>query len=355
MCKIAAAGDSYFFFKEQIPAQTKTHFQKMEFTPEQRREMYAKQAQERLDKESTELELHLKQVQEQELLDALIYVKHTNFVDAMKRVDDKSINKYLNPQNREIATSLSKWNDMVRNDTHHTFVNPRNTIKTRLALYLYLRDTFESGTFDNLISTIKVFEKTREEKLMLSTTELLDGDHYAMVIFRKAVQTFLEMNAYEFGKVFQLLQVPTKAKYDNKAYIEKQEWNVREHGFFIRVRYHKCDNPVRNALDNISKYVYQNCGKEVREMIGHVQYTNMSKIVREKKNKALKSEFEKRVKERDETQKRSEGSSFSFESKKDGNKNKKRDNAENSASSDKRPRSVPALRNSETIDDGMDV
>ena len=155
----------------------------MELTQEQKREMYAKQAEARLDRQSTELDLHLKQVQERELLDAIIYVKHSHFVDAMKRVDDKSINKYLSPQNREIAGSISKWNELVKNDTHSTFVNPRNTIKTKLALYLYLRETFESNVFTDLISKIKVFEKTREEKLTLSSAELLDGEHYEMVNF----------------------------------------------------------------------------------------------------------------------------------------------------------------------------
>ena len=91
----------------------------MELTQEQKREMYAKQAEARLDRQSTELDLHLKQVQERELLDAIIYVKHSHFVDAMKRVDDKSINKYLSPQNREIAGSISKWNELVKNDTQY--------------------------------------------------------------------------------------------------------------------------------------------------------------------------------------------------------------------------------------------
>ena len=216
-----------------------------------------------------------------------------------------------------------------------------------------MRETFESNVFTDLISKIKVFEKAREEKLTLSSAELLDGEHFEMVNFRKEVGNFVELNALDFMRVFQTVQIPTKEKYDNTKYIEKQEWMIRDTGFFVRATYHTCYNPVRRALSGISKYVYFNCSKEVREMIGHIQHQNMSNVVRKRKREVIKSEYEKREKEREEQKQSSEGSAFSFETSKGGKK--KRENADASEPSDKRTRSVPANRKFGPENDNMDV
>ena len=317
----------------------------MASTPEERRQMFKQLAKNKLEQRSTELELRANQMYDHELSESLIYVKHTAFKDAMKKVDEKSIAKFLNPRLREVANTNSKWNELVQTNTQHIFVNPRNRYKTILALFLYLRDTFESGTFDTTLGHISALDKTRKEKLILSAAELIDGDHDEMLVFQNAIQDFLKLSVKNFCKVFKKLTIPTVDNYDSKEYIEKQEWVVKDNGFYLRASYHRSDNPVRNMLHDISRYLYNCCSKEMREMLGHVQHTNMTQILRDEKNEVLKEEYEKRVKEREEKNQPSESSgAFSFLSDKNKNDKKKRANTSENKKDDKRPRSEPANR-----------
>ena len=95
-------------------------------TPDERRQMFKQLAKSKLEQRSTELELRANQMYEHELSDALIYVKHTAFKDAMKKVDEKSIAKFLSPKLREIANTNSKWNELQQTNTQHIFMNPSN-------------------------------------------------------------------------------------------------------------------------------------------------------------------------------------------------------------------------------------
>ena len=224
-------------------------------TPEQRRERFQQQAEERLEAESTKLDIYVDQVNSLEKKNALIYIKFAAYQDTLKQVNDNHIKTFMNEGDREIMSSTSKWNDLVRNDNHKGFINRRNALKVKLALFLYCRENFIGWDFAPYHKRATDAKKERNEKLNLSINEILDYDTLSLIAFKEKIDEFMSMDAQKFINVFASLQIVTCEKYDQRAYIETQKFVPARSGFYLKAKYHTHQNDVRETFVVITNFL----------------------------------------------------------------------------------------------------
>ena len=315
---------------------------------EQRREANREKARQRIARPSTDLEIKQRNVSEIEAKEAMIYIDVNKFKDACQKVSDKMMLAYL-PYNAQIlGNSYSKWNEAEKSKNLRAYVQPRNRVKQILALYIYTKEQLESKMFTDKYKECEDEKAQRDQKLTLSTEELLDFSFQEKYEFKKACEYFLSLSAKEFLNHFSPVTIGTKEKYVADVYIERQEWYLKDGGeknFKVGIKYHTHNSDLRVALSKISFFLHNRCGNDFKNVLNQVQFRSMSEVLQNEKFELSKKEREEE-KEKREANEKTSGSSdqFSFLPDKDNAKEKKKRPGNEKEAESKRSRSEPAER-----------
>ena len=272
-----------------------------------RRELYKQYATEQLALESTGMEMKLINVKEYEKTINLVYVDKNRFCDMLKRITEKQITPYLPNFAKNVQTSNTLWNDLVANGKQGQYISARNAAKIKLSLFLYVNEVVNSQQYNEVKNEFTRVKYEREQKLTLSTDELVESRYGEQKLFVKACEFLNECAPREFCSTFKKIHIPVK-DFDSKKYVEDLEFLTKDGKFYLKTHFHSQHSRILNAIKEVCKFTFFHCNQETKDLLGVANYNSMSNVLFEKIKEKKKEEYEKRVQNKNAENEKRKGS-----------------------------------------------
>jgi len=107
----------------------------------------------------------------------------------------------------------------------------------------------------------------REQKLTLSTDELVESRFGEQKLFVKACEFLTECAPREFFSTFKKIHIPVK-DFDSKKYVEDLEFLTKDGKFYLKTYFHSQHSRILNAIKEVCKFTFFHCNQETKDLLG---------------------------------------------------------------------------------------